>query len=53
MFEIPKYDTVLFNAVSDAIDKLKVFDYGQARSILVQAQQTAEEEFLQSTCSEN
>ena len=38
----------LFNAMTDAIESLKHANYGQALDILVRAQRTAEEAYLQS-----
>ena len=43
---LPAYYTVLFNAVTDAIDALDRQDLGQARLLLVQGQQQAEDAYL-------
>ena len=42
MEELPNYYTILFNAVTDAIDALDRQDFGQARALLVRGQQQAE-----------
>ena len=44
--ELPKYYTSLFNAVTDAIQAISQQNYGLAKEILLQAQQKAEELFL-------
>ena len=46
MESFPKYYTLLFNAVTDAIEELDQSNYGAARSRLVKAQQDAEEAYL-------
>jgi hypothetical protein len=43
--ELPRYYTVLFNAVTDAIAALEQQDYGTARKLLIQGQRAAEEAF--------
>lgn len=43
-YEKPYY--LLFNAVTDALAALARQDYGQARALLVKAQQQAEEAYL-------
>lgn len=42
MENLPKYYTVLFNGVIDALDALDRQDYGTAKTILIKAQQLAE-----------
>ena len=46
MENFPKYYTLLFNAVTNAIADLDQRNYGAARSRLVKAQQDAEEAYL-------
>ena len=46
MENFPKYYTLLFNAVTDAIGDLDSQNYGAARARLVKAQQDAEEPYL-------
>ena len=46
MENFPKYYTLLFNAVTDAIHDLDKQNYGDARARLVKAQQDAEDAFL-------
>lgn len=46
MENFPKYYTLLFNAVTDAIHDLDKQNYGNARARLVKAQQDAEDAFL-------
>lgn len=43
-----KLYTGLFNAITDAIDRLKHFEVASAREILIRAQQAAEEEYISS-----
>ena len=47
METLPKQYTRLFNGVTDALEALKEQNYGQARDILIKAQQEAEELYLQ------
>ena len=42
MDNLPKYYTVLFNGVTDALDALARQDYGTAKILLIRAQQLAE-----------
>lgn len=42
---------MLFNAVTDAVAAIEKQNFGQARQILIQAQQECEEWFL--SCTEN
>ncbi|WP_312613663.1 hypothetical protein [Oscillibacter sp.] len=44
--EFPKYYTILFNAVTDALRELDAGNPGNARAILIQCQQAAEDAFL-------
>ena len=46
MENFPKYYTLLFNAVTDAIEDIDQKKYGAARERLVKAQQDAEEAYL-------
>ena len=46
MSDLPNYYTALFNAVTDAIAALDKQNYGEAREILIQGQQDAEEAYL-------
>ena len=46
MVDYQKLYTKLFNAITDALDALEQLNVGQARDILRQAQQEAEEEYL-------
>ena len=47
MYYIPPYYTHLFNCVTDAIKALQNQNYGEARDILIRAQQDAEEMYLE------
>ena len=42
----PKYYTLLFNAVTDAIEDIDQKNFGAARARLVKAQQDAEDAYL-------
>ncbi len=44
---------MLFNSVTDAIAAIEALNFGQAKQILVQAQQDCEEWFLSDTEGEN
>lgn len=46
MADYQKLYTKLFNAATDALEALEQLNVGQARDILRQAQQEAEEEYL-------
>ena len=46
MVDYQKLYTKLFNAATDALEALEQLNVGQARDILRQAQQEAEEEYL-------
>ena len=46
MENFPKYYTLLFNAVTDAIEDVDQKNYGAARARLVKAQQDAEDFYL-------
>ena len=43
---LPSYYTILFNALTDAIQALDRQDFGQARALLVQGQQQAEDAYI-------
>ena len=47
MENFPKYYTLLFNAITDAIEDIDRKNYGVARARLVKAQQDAEEAYLE------
>ena len=38
--------TLLFNAVTDAVEAMEQLNFGQAKDILVRAQQQAEEQYI-------
>ena len=38
--------TLLFNAVTDAVEAMEQMNFGQARDILIHAQQQAEEQYI-------
>ena len=44
---LPKYYTILFNGITDALEALDCQDFGRARAILVQSQQEAEEAYIE------
>ena len=46
METFPKYYTLLFNAVTDAIEDIDQKNFGAARARLVKAQQDAEDAYL-------
>ena len=46
MENFPKYYTLLFNAVTDAIEDIDQKNFGAARARLVKAQQDAEDAYL-------
>ena len=46
MDDLPLCYTVLFNAVTDAIEALRANNYGEAMDILVRGQQEAEEAYI-------
>ena len=46
MENFPRYYTLLFNAVTDAIADIDQKNYGAARARLVKAQQDAEDAYL-------
>ena len=46
MENFPKYYTLLFNAVTDAIEDIDQKNFGAARARLVMAQQEAEDAYL-------
>lgn len=45
MNELPKYYTLLFNGVTEALEALTLQNLGQAKEILIKAQQAAEEAY--------
>ncbi len=47
MEELPKYYTVLFNAVTDALEALERQDFGTARALLERGQREAEDIYAQ------
>ena len=49
MDTLPSYYTILFNAVTDAIDALDRQDFGQARALLVRGQQQAETAYTEAS----
>ncbi|MCI9121665.1 MAG: hypothetical protein HFG00_09115 [Oscillibacter sp.] len=51
MNELPKYYTILFNAVEDALEALEQQNYGIAKKRLLQGQLQAEEAYT-TGCSE-
>ncbi|WP_293009489.1 MULTISPECIES: hypothetical protein [unclassified Oscillibacter] len=44
--EFPKYYTIIFNAVTDALKELDAGNPGKAKALLIRSQQEAEEAFL-------
>ena len=46
MSEIPRYYTRLFNGVTDAIDAFQRMKYSEGLNLLIQAQQEAEELYM-------
>ncbi len=49
MDQLPSYYTHLFNAVTDALLALEQQNYGKAKELLIEAQQTSEELWLEFT----
>lgn len=47
MGELPKGYSLLFNAITDALDAMELQNYNMAQRLLVEAQQEAEELYLQ------
>ena len=47
MDELPLCYTVLFNAVTNAIEALRANNYGEAMDILIRGQQEAEEAYVE------
>ena len=45
MKELPKYYTILFNAVEDAVAAMDRLDFGTAKSMLIRGQVLAEEAY--------
>ena len=46
MLELPKYYTILFNGIEQALQSLEDQNFGIAKGILIGVQQKAEESFL-------
>ena len=46
MTDYQKMYTTLFNAVTDALEKMEAQNYGDAKSMLIAAQQKAEEIYI-------
>ena len=47
-----KLYTLLFNAITDALEQLSVQNYGNARDILICAQQQSEEAYMETARTE-
>ena len=47
MPDYQKLYTLLFNAVTDAVEELEALNVGRAKALLVSAQQQAEERYLE------
>ena len=43
---LPAYYTVLFNAVTDALEALEQQEFSRARTLLIQGQRAAEDKYL-------
>ena len=46
MTDYQKMYTMLFNAVTDALEKMEAQNYGDAKALLISAQQKAEELYI-------
>lgn len=46
MEKLPRYYTVLFNAVTEAVTALEQQNFGTARALLIQGQQAAESAYV-------
>ena len=46
MTDYQKMYTTLFNAVTDALEKMEAQNYGDAKALLISAQQKAEEIYI-------
>ena len=46
MMDDKKMYTTLFNAVTDAVEKMEAQNYGNAKALLIAAQQKAEEIYI-------
>ena len=46
MTDYQKMYTTLFNAVTDAVEKMEAQNYGNAKALLIAAQQRAEEIYI-------
>ncbi len=49
MTDYQKMYTKLFNAVTDALEKIEAQNYGDAKALLIAAQQKAEEMYVTSS----
>ena len=49
---LPRYYTLLFNAVTDALEALQAGEYTKAELLLLNGQHSAEEAYLQETDGE-
>lgn len=49
----PKYYTILFNGVTDAIAALDQQNFGQAKEILIRSQQAAEDACIEAPSPDN
>lgn len=45
MENLPKYYTILFNALTDIAEAIDRMDFGTARDLIIRAQQEAEEAY--------
>ncbi|WP_298030395.1 hypothetical protein [uncultured Dysosmobacter sp.] len=46
MENLPRYYTILFNAVTDAITAMEQHNFGTAKALLIQGQQAAETAYI-------
>lgn len=53
MEELPRYYTILFDAVTKALDAIGLQNFGIAAHILVKGQMDAENAYIQATQSED
>ena len=49
MEQLPTYYTHLFNAVTDALSAMEQQNFGEAKDLLIKAQQASEELWLECT----
>ena len=52
MPDYQKLYTLLFNAVTDAVAELDAMNVGRAKTLLISAQQQAEETYVETACAE-